>query len=337
MIRRRSSFVLNMVVPKRLLSFGWTVLALLVVSASSSAGSGPAAQPREKGKRRVVAWRDPGEAEKASRVPEAAGRAPEAAGRANATTALGVVFLGIDLGGRQYHYNQRVTNATLRPYDLPEGPLLPVAPGVAASAEIYPLARTDLGVGRDIGVVLDLRYDFVTTRIGDASASTRWFSWAAGLRARFHTGRRGSSPVIGVEAGMGGLLFDFEDTGVLGPIMPSVNYRYLRLGADVGVPLGPAELLAGVGYRGLLTMAGASGEKVPAAGALGEHFPHADIRGIDAKIGATLPITSFIEARIIVYYVRFWATFHADVGAAYVAGGALDQFVNADIGVQAHF
>jgi hypothetical protein len=267
----------------------------------------------------------------------AATSAPRAAERASFTTALGVVFLGLDLGGRQYHYNQRITNATLRPYDLPDGALLPVAPGVAASAELYPLAGSDAGVGRDIGVVFDWRYDFVSTNIGNVSVATRWSSWAAGLRARLHTGRRGSSPVIGVEAGTGALLFDFRDAGPLGPIMPSVDYRYLYLGTDVRFPLGLLALTAGVGYRGLLTTTGASGENVPAAGALGEHFPHADIRGIHAKTGAALAITKAIEARIVIHYVRFWATFHPDVGATYVAGGALDQFVNTDIGLGAHF
>jgi hypothetical protein len=335
---------------KRLLSFALAVSALLAVFASSREGLAYKKPRRAPNGGAYRPNRPPNEVpDTPRRAPPvavvasaplrdtAATPIPRAAERAGLTTALGVVFVGLDLGGRQYHYNQRITNSTLRPYDLPDGALLPVAPGVAASGELYPLAGSDAGPGRDIGVVFDWRYDFVSTNIGDVSVATRWSSWAAGLRARFHTGRRGSSPVIGVEAGTGALLFDFRDAGALGPIMPSVDYRYLYLGADLRVPLGLLALTAGAGYRSLLTTTAASGQNIPSAGALGEHFPHADIRGFDAKAGAAWSVTKWMEARVVIHYVRFWATLHPDVGATYVAGGALDQFLNTDIGLAAHF
>jgi len=254
--------------------------------------------------------------------------------------ALLVVFGGLDLGGRQFHYNQRITNATLRPFDLPQAALLPVTPGAALTIELYPLARTSWTFARDVGVVSRLGYNLAKARLGTADLSTRWYSWDLALRGRVHLGTRGSSPSLGLEAGWGRLAFTFQDPAGTTPVadmLPGVDYRFLRFGADGRWPMGKLALIGGAGYRHLLTQSGAGGTTVPAAGTVGDHFPRADIQGLDARVGATWRLSSWLEARLVLSYVRFWATFHSRAGDTYIAGGGLDQMLNADLGVAVWF
>ncbi len=254
--------------------------------------------------------------------------------------ALLVVFGGLDLGGRQFHYNQRITNATLRPFDLPQGALLPETPGAALTIELYPLARTSWTFARDVGVVSRLGYNLAKARLGTAELSTRWYSWDLALRGRVHLGTRGSSPSLGLEAGWGRLAFTFQDAAGTTPVadlLPGVDYRFLRFGADGRWPMGELALIGGAGYRHLLTQRGAGGATVPAAGSVGDHFPRADIQGLDARVGVTWRLSSWLEARLVLSYVRFWATFHSRPGDAYIAGGGLDQMLNADLGVAVWF
>ena len=254
--------------------------------------------------------------------------------------ALLVVFGGLDLGGRQFHYNQRITNATLRPFDLPQGALLPVTPGAALTVELYPLASTTWTFARDLGLVSRFGYNLAKARLGTADLSTRWYSWDLALRGRVHLGPRGSSPSLGLEAGWGRLAFTFQDPAGTTPVadmLPGVDYRFLRFGADGRWPMGKLALIGGAGYRHLLTRSGPGGTTVPAAGSVGEHFPRADIQGLDARAGATWMLSSWLEARLVLSYVRFWATFNPRAGDTYIAGGGLDQMLNADLGVAVWF
>jgi hypothetical protein len=268
----------------------------------------------------------------ASASPE---RSDDAKGSATTITdALFVGFVGLNLGGRQFFYNQRVTANTLS-YSLPSGVLLPETPGVAASAEVFPLARGQGDIVRDIGLSARFNTDFAKVQVGSVVANTQWYAWELDVRGRIPLGPRASSPFIGVEGGGGQLAFTFPNvsakgfnngSGSLSDSLPGVDYTYLRLGADGRVPFGNAALLIGAAYRVVL-----------GAGPLGDHFPRSSIGGLDAKVGGSLRITSNIEARIVFSYIRFWAAFNPHVGDTYVAGGGLDQFLNADLGVAAFF
>jgi hypothetical protein len=252
---------------------------------------------------------------------------PEEAHEHSIADALVVGFLGLDLGGRQFHYNDRVTQGTLRPYDLPSGALLPETPGVAASVELYPLATSGLPFLRDLGLSGHFGYSWAEASIGSIVSNAHWDTWGVNLRDRIPLGRSPSSPIVGVEAGYGQLAFVFGNTSAISTdALPGVNYSYLRFGVDGRIPIGPAAILAGVAYRPIL-----------GAGQLGDHFPKETIGGMDGAVGAALRLTSALEARLVVTYTRVWATFNPTPGAAYVAGGGLDQYIDADIGVAAHF
>ena len=96
-------------------------------------------------------------------------------------------------------------------------------------------------------------------------------------------------------------------------------------------------MLAGAAYRHLLSRTGPTGATIVAAGSVGEHFPRAEIAGLDAHLGTALPLAKRIEARIMLSYIRYWASFHARPGDTYIAGGGLEQILNVDLGIAALF
>jgi hypothetical protein len=249
-----------------------------------------------------------------------------------------VGFIALDFGARQFHYNDRVTNGTLRPYDLPEGILFPIAPGLSASAELYPLATSDLGVLRDVGVSFAFLTNFAKARVADTILATRWYAWDADLRARFHTGPRGRSTVIGASLGIGQSVFHFRDAGIFEALLPDVDYRYARAAVNARLPVGGRwALTGGAAYRHLLSTGGPNGGSILAAGSVGEHFPQAKMAGVDVDGGVALALSGQLEARLVVDYARYWAHLHPAVGSAYVAGGAVDQMLHARVGVAATF
>ena len=145
------------------------------------------------------------------------------------------------------------------------------------------------------------------------------------------------SPVIGLEGGGGQLVFAFKDTTGMADILPGVDYHYLRVGADGRIPVGPVAFIVGAGYRNLLTRKGPTGATILAAGSVGEHFPRASIAGMDARVGAALSLASNIEARLVIGYIRYWAAFNPMPDDTYIAGGAIDQMLSADLGIAAFF
>ena len=252
-------------------------------------------------------------------------------------TALVSGFVGLDFGGRQMHYQKRVTNVNLRPYDLPEALLFPVAPGFAASAEVFPFALTRWPVLPDIGLNGRLNYNFASSKVGDVKASTRWFAWEANLRGRFRFGKEHTAPLLGIELGLGRQAFLFEAPGGTADILPSVDYYYVRFGADGRIPVGNAAVLVGAAYRHLQSRRGPRGDTVPAAGRFGEHFPHADISGLDLRLGGALRLNEHFEARVLLNYTRYGSTLNAKATDTYVAESAFDQMLNLDLGVAAFF
>lgn len=267
-------------------------------------------------------------------TPPAGARGPEGRGF---ETALLSGFIGLDFGGRQMHYRERVSNGTLRPYDLPEAALLPVAPGVAGSVEVFPLAGTSWAVARDLGLASRFNYNWVSSRVGDIEPKTRWFAYELDLRGRLRLGSAPRAPLLGFELGLGRQAFLFSGAGPTADILPSVDYYYVRFGADGRIPLEPVTLLVGAAYRHLQSRRGPRGDTVPAAGTFGEHFPDADIAGLDAKLGLALRLNAYLEGRVVLNYTRYWSTLNAKPGDTYLARSAFDQLLNADVGIAACF
>ena len=222
---------------------------------------------------------------------------------------------GLEVGGRSFHYTDPITD-NLRPYDLFG------APSVVASAELYPLSRFGVPVVSDIGLQASYALAFALTsrpEAGGDSVDTSYSRLQAGLRARIRTGA--GAPVIGLGMGYGFTRFEFPGAASEDEL-PDVDYTFLRWGVDAQIPFGTrVALSASAGYLGVL-----------GAGRLDDRFPRSSGGGIDAALGARWRAAGPLALHAVLSYTRFFFTLNPEVGDAYVAGGALDEFLGLQLG-----
>jgi hypothetical protein len=213
------------------------------------------------------------------------------------------------------------------------GPLRPYrAPAIgiySIGGEIYPAASSGINVAKDIGLVGRVANSLaLESKSADGTQTARATFWryAVGLRGRILAGKTKDSPLIGLEGTYGVWSFLFGGDAEFVEDAPPVQYRYLRAGADVRVPVGVFSLLGGAGYMNVLS-----------AGPFTERFPNARITGLDAAIGGTYAVMPSVEVRLVLTYARIFSNAHADLDAPYVAGGARDQYVIGNLGVSSIF
>jgi hypothetical protein len=239
-------------------------------------------------------------------------------GPADLATAQIIVSAGLEVGTRNFTYSDYLGGA-VRAYGLA---------GMAMGSiglEIYPLAATGTPVAKDIGLVGRFGYALErtsVTRDGGQSATTSWTRFAAGVRGRLRAGDASESPVIGLEGTYGQWAFLFAGSDQVVLQTPSVEYKYLRAGADLRVPFGSLSLLGGAGYMYVLS-----------TGPLGDKFPHETLGGVDLRAGAAYAFTPALEARLIASYSRFFMSAHPQSTDANIVGGALDQYLIAHGGI----
>lgn len=235
---------------------------------------------------------------------------PSARGDEGKTAAPALLLaVGPAVASRSFSYSDAVT-PNLRPYRVS------AMPGLGGSVEVYPAAPATTSFAGDLGLV---GRGFKSTSVEAAAAdgpavSTSLLAWDAGVRARFFTGARAASTVLGVEATYGQWRFAFHDPGRLAPELPDASYQHVRLGADAAIPVGPLELGAGLGYRQVL-----------ASGAFASRFRTAHAGGVDGRLWASLPIASAFSLQAEAGYLRYFHSFGPAIGDTYVAGGAIDQ------------
>jgi hypothetical protein len=213
------------------------------------------------------------------------------------------------------------------------GPLYPYrAPAIGVysfGGEIYPAASSGIDVAKDIGLVGRVANSLsVESKSDDGTQTARAAFWRydIGLRGRILAGKAKDSPLVGLEGTYGVWSFLFGGDPDLVDQLPPVQYRYLRAGADVRVPVGVFSLLGAAGYMSVLS-----------AGPLTDRFPNARIFGVDATIGGTYPVMPWVDVRLALTYARMFSNTHADPDADYVAAGALDQYFIGNLGVSAIF
>jgi hypothetical protein len=227
------------------------------------------------------------------------------------STAMILAEIGPELGIRNFRYNQAIVG-NLRAYTNNA-----IAMG-SLGVQVYPFATSGTPILRDLGLVgrfgSSLSFSSAT-RAGDQTTKGTWMRYAVGARARIHTGNQPGAVLVGVEATYGDSKFNFTGTGAIVAEVPSVDYKYVRGGVDVRVPFGALALLAGAGYRHILS-----------SGGLGEKFPHATIGGVDGHVGGAYQLTSYLDLRATADYVRVFSSLNPRVGDRFVAGGALDQY-----------
>jgi len=73
---------------------------------------------------------------------------------------------------------------------------------------------------------------------------------------------------------------------------------------------------------------------VTSKGEIYDHFRAARVGGIDGELGCAVAIIPGLEARVGGRYTRYFASFEPKVGDQYVAGGSLDEQLQAGLGVR---
>jgi hypothetical protein len=221
------------------------------------------------------------------------------------------------VGGRWFSYNDALTK-NLRTYDVFGAPI------AMFGLEVYPLATREVSVVSGLGITGSYAQAFgLESAIeGGGPISTTWRSFDVGLRLRLRAGDGDGAPIVGLRAGYGALAFSFDEPPAwLGDEVPSVDYGFLRGGADARLPLGRAAILLSAGYRGVLS-----------AGEVGDRFRAGTVGAVDAGAGLAVALAAGFELRLLADYTRFFYAFEPEPGDAYVAGGALDQLLTVGLG-----
>jgi hypothetical protein len=295
-------------------------------AAASAEASGPVEKTGANAKPGVAkAASAPSEEAEAVKTEEAAATEKDSTSKKGGPIHIGnatvVARGGVEVGSRKLEYNDAVVGP-LRSY------LAPAILSYAFSAQIYPAAASGMSVVKDIGIVARVAnaFEFESkTRDGAQSASGSWSRYALGVRGRISTGGK-TDPLIGVEGTYGLWTFAFTGLDKVVNDVPAVEYKHVRIGADGRIPLGAASLVGGAGYISVLS-----------AGPFSTRFPHASIAAIDAMIGGAYAVLPWIEARASLTYTRVFSSVRPQLGDANVAGGALDQYLVANVGASVIF
>jgi hypothetical protein len=232
---------------------------------------------------------------------------------------------------RHFWYNQDV-NQNLRPYDLD------VAPSLFVSLGWYPVAHFSSGAAANIGLVGDFEQS-----IGATSEDERGVKHSTSMQA-FSVGLRGRLPFGGHEAGLsaryGRHAFDVKDdpdvaaasaqgTPLKRDLIPGVAYSFIEPALDARFAFGSFGLGALVGYRFVLS-AGEIEEPV--------WFPEARAGALHASLYVSYALAKPLHAMLGVDVRRYGLSMHSkptDVPQGRdVAGGAIDQYLSAFIGIE---
>lgn len=237
------------------------------------------------------------------------------------TNATVIAEAAVGIARRQLQYSDPWVGR-LRPY---------LAGGIGVysiGAEVYPGASTNIEVLKDIGLVGRYAGSLAVESATSDGQSVRasFQRYAFGLRGRIPTGDRKTSPLIGVEGTYGIWNYAFSGTDQAVDEAPSVQYRYVRAGADARIPFGSLTLLAGAGYM-----------NISSAGMLSDRFPQLTVAGVDAMGGGTYAVMPSIDVRLLLTYSRFFSSANPEPGADYIAGGTLDQYVILTLGASTIF
>jgi hypothetical protein len=215
---------------------------------------------------------------------------------------------GLGVAMRHFSYVDRVT-PSLRPYDLGAAPMATVA------AVVYPLASTRTPFVRDLGIAGSYGQAFALASEDSAGdrVGTTWRSFDVGATERIALTR---ALQANVSAGYGGDDFQFTQNLAGGAAaLPSVAYRFVRVGGDVRLRfLSAFSAFGGGSYLDVLT-----------SGYTGQLFPRESVGGVEGHLGMSYLLAKNWEVSLNASYLRMFYSFNPVPGDASVAGGALDE------------
>jgi len=230
--------------------------------------------------------------------------------RHEAGSSIFAVEAGMEGVGRWFDYSDGISS-NLRTYNV-----FP-APAFFVGAEVYPAGWTTVPVLRDIGLTVGFSRVFaLQSATGDGTPiGTLYQRFSAGLRVRIPISRP-TGPVIGVSGQYYAHTFRVDETEGLEGQLPNVDYRAIRAGIDARFPLGRPAIVVGFDWIEPLS-----------DGPVYDRFPRRSVHGIGGKLGLDVKIASGFELRVAAEYSRFFSDFDPVLGDAYIAGGALDQYL----------
>ena len=235
------------------------------------------------------------------------------------------VELDFRLVHRSFDYTDDL-RGDLRDYTLKLGP------GVGTKLQYFPGAHFTAGLGAQFGIDFewDRLFRFDSTNSTGAQFPTQSQQFLIGVRWRYPKGRW--EPALIVDYGVH--TFEFGVSGPPAPGddttagVPSVKYKFMRIGGGVRVGIGKKE-------RFVVAM-NAAFRAVFSVGGIGTYvwFPEAQANGMDAMLMLGYALPKGFEIRIGGDYRRYWFDLNpVPPDPPYVAGGALDQYWGASIGV----
>lgn len=226
---------------------------------------------------------------------------------------------------RTLQYNDDL-RGDLRDYTLNAGP------GVALKFQYFPGAHFTDGVGAQFGIDFEWErlFNFDSTRPDGATFPTESQQFLVGMRWRYPTGIW--EPFVVVDYGVHTFQFGVSGPPVPGqdntPGVPSVKYEFVRIGGGFRVALGKKEnfiIGANLALRGVFGVGGI-GTNV--------WFPNAKANGMDLGVIFGFAVGKGFEIRVGGDFRRYWFDLNPEPpDPPYVAGGALDRYLGATVGV----
>ncbi len=213
---------------------------------------------------------------------------------------------------------------------------------IAASIELYPLARAPRGFWQNLG--LSFRYaqafgfESSSVRLGrrqelpSLPVDTSFIRYAIGLRYRMKLSPdRPRSPMLGVAAGYGRWIFDFSDALPRGPDLeaPTADDKMAYLAVDAAFPIGPVTIVGAATYLHGVSIA-------PSGRELDDlrywHLPTAVGEGAELRIGAGLALWRSLEVRLSLEYALLVHHLRPLAGRADEPGRVIDSYVSVGLG-----
>jgi hypothetical protein len=203
------------------------------------------------------------------------------------------------------------------------------APMACLALRVYPLAHVGGdGIAANIGLYASGQLMLpVSATEGALVYQTEHRELAGGARLRVPIGRS----ELGLHAGLGASDVHIGDSQFDGdPEVPSVAYRFARIGGDARIALG-ADIQLGLGAAYLYPFA--YGEIADA-----RWFPHVSGGGVDAEVSAGYVLSSELTLQVALGMTRYFMSLNPEPDDRSVrvmhriAGGAADQQLHLGIG-----
>ena len=231
-------------------------------------------------------------------------------------TGLTVAFV-LRMFSRNFAYNESVRGGQ-QGYQAPEKRFnnLPLVPAPGLALEYFPATYA--------GVVASFNYGIAGSKDqGGSVYKTSAYSWMIGGKGRIAVGSMDIEPSVGY----GSSVFKVDDfaEGANGIQVAGVDYRHIRAGGGVSLPVSFGRFLAGGHYLHILS----------AGDILSDKYFKGNAVGGEVFAGAIIPL-SFIKnldfrPGLDFRRIAFAFTPGGD-GAERLAGGAIDQYIGLNLG-----